>query len=291
MTARRLFPFLFLVAVSSIAATCTQEKGTIEVHSLALKGVKQLDPSAIESVLATKASSRLPWGKKYFFDRTKFDADLQRIHAYYVDHGFPNGHVTGSDVKLNKAQTRVDITLNVSEGTPIRVAAINVQGFQELPATAIATFRKQAPLKVGQPLDNPELITTREMALNMFRDNGYPYARVAWTQSPGPKPETFEVTLTATPGTKAYFGPIQIGGNSTVGDEIIRRQLLFKPGQMFQRSKMLESQRKLYDMQLFQFASIRMANPEQTRAQEPAEVPTKVTVTEGKTRRLQFSGG
>ena len=41
-----------------------------------------------------KRGSRLPWGRKRFFDRRAFDADLKRIEAFYRDRGFPDARVT-----------------------------------------------------------------------------------------------------------------------------------------------------------------------------------------------------
>ena len=43
----------------------------------------------LRAALATRQSDKLPWGKKAFFDRSRFDADLKRIQAFYADRGYP----------------------------------------------------------------------------------------------------------------------------------------------------------------------------------------------------------
>jgi hypothetical protein len=43
----------------------------------------------MKSFWARAPSSWLPWGRKRYFDRAVFDADLGRIEAYYGDRGFP----------------------------------------------------------------------------------------------------------------------------------------------------------------------------------------------------------
>ena len=63
------------------------------------------------------------------------------------------------------------------------------------------------------------------------------------------------LTLAAEPGPLAHHGPLEIQGNSSVGDGVIRRQPAFRRGQVFSQSKLLESQRKLYDLEVFQFAN------------------------------------
>ena len=78
------------------------EEGTIHVHSVTFKGVHAVDESALKKALATRASSKLPWGDKRYFNRAQFDDDLKRITAFYADRGYPNARVTG----LTSSSTR-----------------------------------------------------------------------------------------------------------------------------------------------------------------------------------------
>ena len=50
---------------------------------------------------------------------------------------------------------------------------------------------------------------------------------------------------------------------------------------------MQDSQRRLYGMELFQFVNVEALNPEQ----QPDDVPTRVTVAEGKHQRVNFGVG
>src|SRR5579862_2103077 len=95
-----------LVAVGSVA--CTDEGG-VEVTNFTLAGVHAFSSRQILSVLATRTSGWLPWSAKAYFDRGDFDADLQRIPAFYADHGYPHAKVTAVHVELNPAQTAVKL--------------------------------------------------------------------------------------------------------------------------------------------------------------------------------------
>ena len=90
--------------------------------------------SELKKALATQTSSKLPWGKKRYFDRSRFDADLARLRAFYADRGYPDARVTSFDVKLNNEQDAVDLTVTISEGEPVTVAAVNFIGFDAIPA-------------------------------------------------------------------------------------------------------------------------------------------------------------
>jgi outer membrane protein insertion porin family/translocation and assembly module TamA len=277
---------LILLGFLVVAAAC-KPTGGIEVHSVTFNGVRQISASDLKDVLATQPGSKLPLGKKRYFDRAKFEADLKRIQAFYADRGFPDARVTGFDVALNKAQNKVDIRIDISEGQPTFVTDVAFKGFEDVPEKRIHAVETRAPLQKGERLDRSWLNSTRELALNALRDNGYPYAKVTINEQPAGDPKKVAVIFVATPGVKAYFGPIDIAGNRSVGDDIVRRELLYKPGDPYRRSVLLESQRKLYDLELFQFANIQNLNAEQ----QPAEVPTRVTVAEAKHHRIQFSAG
>ena len=69
---------------------------------------------------------------------------------------------------------------------------------------------------------------------------------------------------------------------------MIERQLTFKPGDLYRRSLVQDSQRRLYGLELFQFANIELA---QTREQQPAEMPMRITVAEGNHQRVNFGVG
>jgi outer membrane protein insertion porin family len=285
MLMRRLCVFAFL-ACAMVAAGC-KEEGSVKVHSLNFKGVKAVDESRLKAALATHQSSKLPWGRKRYFDRTRFDADLQRIQAFYADRGYPDAHVTGFDVKLNGKQDAVDVTVSIDEGQPVKVASITFDGFEQIPEKHMNDLKKRVPLKVGQPRDRQVVITTHEMALNELRDHGYPYAKVATREDDGPDGKSAALTFGAEPGKLAHFGAVEIAGNKSVSDRVIQRELAFRPGDLYQRSLVQETQRRLYGMELFQFATVEPLNQEQ----QPPEVPTRVTVAEGNHQRVNFGVG
>jgi outer membrane protein insertion porin family len=313
----RVFTVVALGFLAISVGAC-KEEGTIKVHSLKFNGVKAVDAGRLRDALATKASSWIPFSKKKYFDRSRFDADLQRIKAFYADRGYPDARVTGFDVKLNDKQDSVDITLNVAEGDPVKVVAVTFVGFDVIPPDHLDQMKKQVPLKVGQPRDRQFVVTTHEMAQNELKDHGYPYAKVT-TQEDDASGKEATLTFTADPGKLAHFGPVQIQGNKSVSNHVIQRELTFKPGDLYRRSIVQDSQRRLYGLELFQFANIEPLNADQkpqpgaaaadgdgsgpqqplppappaptAPADQPDDIPMRVTVAEGNHQRVNFGVG
>lgn len=289
---RGLLPIVLLTA--SVALGGCREDGTITVRSLTFNGVQAVDPALLKSALATREDARVPvfhwrppWSKRRNFDRGRFDADLKRIEAFYADRGYPDARVASFDVKLNSAQDAVDVTLTITEGDPVRVRTVDLRGFEVVPPDHLGELQKRLPVKAGEPRDRQAVLAAHDLAVNELRDHGYPYARVSTDENDGPSGKEASITLTAEPGTLAHFGAIEIAGNESVDEGIIRRQLLYKPGDLYRRSIVQETQRRLYGMELFQFVNIESLRPEE---QNP-EVRTKVTVAEGRHQRVNMGVG
>jgi outer membrane protein assembly complex protein YaeT len=271
-----------LVLLGAFSAAACREEGDIRISGLSFTGIEQVDEGALKNALQTKEGSWLPWGRQRYFDRSAFDADLRRIEAFYRDRGFPDARVRSFDVALNDAQDEVDVTVDIDEGEPVRVAAIELTGFEPLSEDELDTLRQGLPLQPERPLDRQLAIASRDRAINALRDKGYPYAEVAISDEVV-APSRRDILLEATPGALAHFGPVEIRGYASVGENVVRRQLTFEPGDRFTRQALRASQQKLYGLELFEFVNIESL--EDLTVMSP-EVPVLVTVAEAKHRKI-----
>ena len=98
---------------------------------------------------------------------------------------------------------------------------------------------------------------------------------------------TVSLIFAAEPGEPALFGPVTVKGNAGIGEEVIRRQLAFGPGDPFKLSRVLESQRRLYNLELFDLVNFGIPD----LATQPREVPVALNLTEAKHQRVQLGVG
>lgn len=282
-----------LTAACLVAAGCNDE-GVITVRKITFQGVQGVDEARLKAALATRENTKvpllgmqLPWGRKHYFDRQRLEADLKRIQAFYDDRGYPDARVTGFKVEPNDKQDSVAVEITIAEGEPVIVEAVEFNGFDALPPEHLNDLKSRAPLVAGKPRDRQLVITTHEMAINELRDHGYPYAKVETAEAAGATSKITSVRFTAVPGEIAHFGGFEISGNRTVRDRVILREMTFNPGDLYRRSQLQESQRRLYGLELFQFVNVAPANPDQ----QPADVPMRISVVEGKHQRVNFGIG
>ena len=283
MAMRRL---LAVVLLAASAVSC-RETGDVQVTSIKFTGTNAVPADELESILATRESGFLPWSRKRFFDRPEFDRDVRRIEAYYADRGYPRAKVVGVDVELNDAKDKVAITIEINEGEPTIVEQVRLDGFDGVPADHVERLQARLPIAAGKPRDQRLILASNVMAVAELRDHGFPYSTVSMIERPGSTDTRVQLTVAAETGPQSVFGDITIEGDVSVDEDVIRREIAFSEGDLYQLSRITETQRRIYSLELFQFVNVAPRLPEDRSPQ----VPIIVTVAEGKHRRLQLAGG
>lgn len=273
--------------VAAFGASSCRETGDVQVTSISFEGTSAVQPDELKEIIATQESGFLPWSRKRFFDRPEFDQDVKRIEAFYADRGYPKAAVVGVDVALNDAKDKVAITIQINEGEPMIVETVTFDGFDPLPADHLERLQGRFPITAGKPKDQRLILASHDMAVAELRDHGFPYGSVRMVERPGSTDMHVQLTVAADTGPEAVFGAITIEGDVSVDEDVIRRELAFNEGDLYQLSRITETQRRIYALELFQFVNIAPRLPEDRSAQ----VPIVVTVAEGKHRRLQLAGG
>ncbi len=276
---------LVLLVSSSVAC---KEEARVKVSSLSLQGVHAVHETQLRAALQTKAGSWIPFTKKPAFDTDEFQHDLQRLRSFYTERGYPDARVTDVDVAFDDKKAHVRLTVTVREGEPLRVEAMRFEGFDLLPERRQQALQRRLGLTAGDVRDRRRVEAARTTALNVLQEFGYPYAKVTVDEVPGEAARGVAVVVRAMPGQAATFGPIEVRGNASVGEDVIRRQLAFKPGERYSAGRVRASQSTLSSLDLFRFAYVEPRGLGGDAATQPAAVPMRVTVAEDKHR--QFTG-
>jgi outer membrane protein insertion porin family len=283
--ARTCLLLLTTLTVSSLTVGC-HEAGDVRVMSLSFEGVHAFDAGQLKRVLATRQSGWLPWSPKQYFDRREFDDDLKRIVAFYADRGFPDARVEGVDVTFNEKKDGVSLRIRVQEGEPVIVENVRFEGFQDLPPRARNRLLA-VPLKTGERRDRDVVRATRDQVGRLFRNNGYPLVVIDATERPGASERSVIVSYFADPGPAMTFGPTSVAGTEKISESVVRREVAFKPGQIYDERLVLQTQRRLTGLELLEFATV----TPRLDAPEGQSVPVRVTVAEGPPRRLRLGLG
>ena len=276
-----------LLVMLAIVAPAEAQDNLVRVKSFTITGTRAIPASRLKAVLQTKSSGRFFWGRSRYFDRRSFETDLRRIEAYYIDHGYPDARIESFDAALDEEQRSIDLTVVVDEGEPILIGEVLLEGLVGLTDDDVAALRGKLPVKTGLVKDRALVESARGMVARALQDRGYPSSRVAVEEREGGSNQHVTLAFVGLVGEPAVFGPVSIEGNLSIGENVIRRALAFNPGDRFSLARVQQSQRRLYELDLFSLVNI-------SNAEEGArggQVPMRVTVAEGDHRQVQFSAG
>jgi outer membrane protein assembly complex protein YaeT len=259
--------------------------GRLAVRSFEFEGVRSVDESALRAALGTRESPWLPWRERRYFDPVQLEGDLKRIVSFYDERGFPAAKVVSHDVKVDRESRAVDIRIVVDEGPPLLVVSVELENFDVLPRDRREAVPATLPLQPGRPLDFDKAVRSQQVAADALRDHGYPHAEVLADRRNAEG--GVRIVFRANPGQLSFFGPIRISGNNDVDDGIIRRELAYRPGDLYRASRIRESLRRLETLEMFKSADVELG----PSAPGSTTVPTTVTVDERNPNRFQVSGG
>ena len=287
MRALRLVWLLLLVAASPASAQQTQ----LVIRQLNLEGNDALRDEVLAAAIVTTNSSwfarAVPFrwlglGAKRYFDEEEFRLDVVRLSVLYKRSGYPDAVI---DTLVRRTPEDVYITFKIREGAPIRVTSLAVLGLDSLPTRVRRAVLEDLPLQQGDPFNRFAMQASADSITRRLRDRSFPSATVFTAFEANRETKTAEVTLEAVPDGRAAIGDIRVIGTERVDTAVVRKLLVARTGRRYSQEELFESQRNLYESDLFRFASVNI----DSGAYRPGDdsVPLVVQVNESRPRRIR----
>jgi len=301
--------------------TYTVERG--DKHKLIgieLAGNKYFDTELLKSRLQIFQGA---FGSPGRFSRRLVDADAQSMQTLYQANGFLDAKVT-PDVKDNYKGKEGDLYIGftIQEGKQTRVASLGIQGIHAFKEQELLGVVGSTP---GQPYSDFGVTADRDNILALYFNEGFPEAtfsataeRVPPSASNASEPETSSGThngsSSATPkkeeskkgaklpaeqadavrlvyrieeGPQTRVRAVLITGYEHTRLGVIRREVRIKPQEPLREGDVVESQRRLYNLGVFNRVTIEPQNPAGT----DVDKDIAVLVEEAKRYTLAYGGG
>jgi len=266
-----------------------------EVRSLVLNGVHSVGRVDLERSIATTESqcrsllltpfcwlSKSPtFVEKHYLDEAEFRRDVLRILVFYWKRGYRDATVDTAVTRVAPGAVRV--VFDIHEGPPTRISSLRVH----YDSTVLDQRRVQklSILRAGDPLNLVVLDTMRLGFQLAMWEKGYGDAQVDTVIAVDSARKQAAVLLRVDPRWLTTIGTITVRGNDQVSPSTIENSLLLKSGRLFRYSDLTESQRNLYESNLFRMALF-------TVPERPDSVKDVVIdVRETKMREARVAGG
>jgi outer membrane protein assembly complex protein YaeT len=282
--------FLFFALLASSAAVA-QQPGQRVVRQLKFEGNRAISSDVLAAAIATTNSSWfarafffrwLGLGAKRYFNEEEFRRDVVRLSVLYKRSGYPDAVI---DTLVRRTPQDVYITFKIHEGDPIRVTSLTITGLDSVPARRRRAVLLDLPLAVGDPFNRFAMQATADSITRRLRDRGYPSARVFTAFEADKEKKTAAVTLEADPDGAAVIGQISVVGAHRVDTAVVRKLLVSRTGRRYSQEELFESQRNLYESDLFRFATVNIDSAKYHPGD--STVPLVVQVNESKPRRIR----
>lgn len=195
------------------------------------------------------------------YSQSLLSRDIQSIISLYQENGFQNVKVTSEvqdDFRNEKGQMRV--VIRIEEGPQTQVNTVVLRGNERVPEEVLLGLINNIP---GQPFSDLNTATDRESILNHYFNLGFSDVEIESAATPHADDTTrMDVVYTIKEGPQVFVDDIVIGGLENTRRHIVNRELELKPGDPLSQQSMLESQRKLYELGIFNEVNMAVQNPE-----------------------------
>jgi len=177
------------------------------------------------------------------FNKIKFDTGIESLKAKYFGLGYLDFVFTGKTIKYDRASKTLDIVLNISEGKRYKVRKFTFSG--DIEEFKPDILRKMIKVNDGDFFERKKIINNVNDITNFIQNKGYAFARVVSEAKPYENSNLVDVNIEIITDEKIYLDRINISGNHTTQDDVIRRAITQLEGDIFSKKLVEESIRKI----------------------------------------------
>ncbi|HWR97824.1 MAG TPA: outer membrane protein assembly factor BamA [Candidatus Methanoperedens sp.] len=257
-----------------------EEGSTFKLVEVGVRGAKALPEADVRRQLKTSPWTIFSWAT----DSGKFPPELlqedrQRLVSYYQDHGYLEVRVGEPEVVVDDAARKVRVFFSVTEGAQFRLGATSLRGDDLVPLDEI---RKLIGLKEGEVFRRSAFAQGLAAVNRRYASRGYAFVKVDYATKLDPAARTLAVTFLVDRGPEARIGRVTVSGNVTTRDRVIRRELTFAEGDVFNSEALSRSRQKV--MNLGHFEQVDLV----PRPRDESVIDVEIQVKERLTGMIEF---
>ncbi len=225
------------------------KKEKIKVHRIYLVGNKALSDKKIKGAMKkTHEKGKLVnFFKSKKFIEEKYEEDKDNIIQKYNEYGYRDAQILDDSVK-NYDGKSVDIFLKIEEGQKYYLRNVSWVG-----NTVYSTDMLNALLRMKKgDVYNQKLLSQRtteddDAIGNYYYNNGYLFYNLDPVEI-NVVGDSIDLEMRITEGPQATLNHVRIMGNDRLYENIVRRELMTKPGDLFSKESLMRSARDIAQM-------------------------------------------
>src|SRR5690349_3726541 len=219
------------------------------------------------------------------YDPDRLAADQQKLRAFYLTEGYADFRVVQALAELTPDRRDFVITYVVDEGPRYHFGTVEADSaLRDFPDQKILEIAKIQPGSWFNAKQVEDAVTNlNEVAGNL----GYAFADINPAYDRDPDKKLMNITFKVGETPRVYVERIDITGNKTTRDKVIRREFRLNEGDAFNAQKVKRSQDRIQSLGFFDDKF----EIKQTEGSAPDRVVLGANVEEKPTGQLSLSGG
>ena len=219
------------------------------------------------------------------YDPDRLAADQQKLRAFYLTQGYADFRVVQALAELTPDRRDFVITYVIEEGPRYRFGTVEadsaLRDFPNAKILQLANIRPGSWFNAKQVEDS---VTSLNEAAG---DLGYAFADISPAYDRDPQKKLMNLTLKVGETPRVYVERIDITGNTSTRDKVIRREFRLNEGDAFNAQKVKRTQDRIQSLGYFSDKF----EIKQSEGSAPDRVVLGANVEEKPTGQLELSGG
>ncbi|MEE9605325.1 MAG: outer membrane protein assembly factor BamA, partial [Candidatus Scalindua sp.] len=257
------------------------------IEKIDIVGNKTFTDKRLLKVFATKRRKFPSFVFPGRLDKDKFSEDIEKVKAFYVSGGWLDADVKWK-TKHGTDKSAMLIDVVVDEGERYYVDTITIKGnklFTDAEIRSLLELKKEDAFL-------PEILQKDSQSIrSAYGRQGHINTNVKASHTYKPVEPKIDLTYDIQEGERIFIEKVIISGNDKTKDNVIRRSLLFFPGERLDTEKIRISQERLTHTGYFDNESGVPTDISFEPGSKPNTKNVIVSVKEGRTGVLRFGGG
>ena len=256
-------------------------------HKLAavrIEGNKYFDNDTIRERIEIQSSSIILSNGR--FSQRLLASDLVVIKNLYQANGFLDVAVTSELLDdYEGKEDQMAVVIKIEEGPQTLVNSLKVVGNKSFPLDRLTRLLSCTE---GQPFSEVNVVSDRDAVTYFYYNHGFPNVQFEAADSPAPgEPQRMQVAYTITEGEQVFVDRVVVSGRQYTRPYVINREMRIGDGDPLSQARMVDSQRRLYDLGLFNQVDMAVQNPD---GQEPSK-DVLFNLQEARRWTFRYGGG
>ncbi len=231
------------------------EGSTSEVEQISFTGNREVSDWRLRRIVTTRESGFLSSiFRSDDFANERLQEDSSRLLEYYQNSGYYTAEVKAVQADYDAAGNFY-VDYQIFEGQRFRVGNIVIDS--EIPGVNGEDFRSELTFKSGQWFDRSKFTESFDKIEELAERRGLPFLRVVPDVTTNEVTATLDVRLLLQNGEREYVERIDIRGNDTTIDRVIRREFDVVEGDPLNQRKINEAREAIE--RLGYFGSVNLA--------------------------------